>query len=181
MDSMDGQTKFATRILAAFTLTLALSGCSSKSVNNNAPAASELPHYVDTEIQDLARQYLDEQRHLANVRSAKQNALANSSQPVPSPNGAIFSGLETKRTILCEGCDIKVVSQAIAVLLGWDINSVYETGRKPALGVPVTIDLDNQPLRIALEQIKADAGHVMDLRIDPNFKSMLIEYKTITR
>lgn len=155
-------------------------GCSTKSVNSNAPLPSNKPHYIDTEIEQLAKQLIDEKRKLANIREAKLKATTSpQTNRAKVPQSAIFSGLETKRTLKCEGCDLKVALQSIAVLLGWDINSVYEVGRKPAQGVPVSIELNNEPLRIALQQIKMDAGHIMDLRIDPNFKSMLIEYKTL--
>lgn len=155
-------------------------GCTTKSVNSNAPEPSRKPHYIDIEIERLAKQLIDEKRKLADIREAKLQAKATpTNRPPKIPQSAIFSGLETQRTLKCEGCDLKVALQSIAVLLGWDVNSVYEVGRKPAQGVPVTIELNNEPLRIALQQIKMDAGHIMNLRIDPNFKSMLIEYKTL--
>ncbi len=160
-------------------LALTLTGCATKVPTSDADVPQR-PHYIDEEISDLANQHIDEQRRLANIRQAKQLAQTQgTTAKVPTPSTAIFAGLETKRTMKCEGCDLKVAAQAIAVLLGWDANSVYELNRKPAQGVPVTINLNNEPLRRALEQIKVDAGHIMDLRIDPNFKSMVIEYKTV--
>ncbi len=173
--------KCAKNTLFVLAIGMVITGCSNR-ITSNAPEQHQTPHYLDEEIKDLSIQLIDEQRRLANIRQANQQKKQHAQIAQSSaPESAIFAGLETKRTIECQGCDIKVVAQAIAVLLGWDVNSVYELNRKPAQGVPVTIKLENEPLRRALEQIKHQAGHMMDLRIDPNFKSMVIEYKIVGR
>ena len=69
--------------------------------------------------------------------------------------------------------------QAIAVNLGWDANRVYEVGHKPAMGVPVEIRLRQEPISLALEQLEVQVGHFVDIRIDPNFKSILITYQAL--
>lgn len=183
---MNNSTAKPSRIAKLAMLSCAVifvNGCADKTVNAHAPIAGTTPHYLDAELSELARELVDEQRKLASIRqlanSPQMNQQASTNSRAAIPKNAIFAGLETKRSVTCHGCDVKVVAQTIAVILGWDVNSVYEVGRKPPLGVPVNLNLKNQPLRIALEQIKTDAGHIMDLRIDPNFKSMLIEYKNV--
>ncbi|MBF4437169.1 hypothetical protein ERJ77_22330, partial [Vibrio anguillarum] len=109
----------------------------------------------------------------------KAKTKSTASTTPATPKGAIMVGLETNRTMKCMGCDVKIVLEGVAALLGWNANDVYEVGRKPAQGVPVNIDIKQEPLMVALEQIKADSGHIADIRIDPNFKSILIEYKSL--
>lgn len=156
-----------------------ITGCSSTEVIN--PTAPKVePHYIDTEVANLSKQLIDEQRHLANIREQKQKSLQSpSKQNVALPSGAIMSGLETKRTLQCQGCDVKVVLEAVAGLLGWEPSNVYEIGRKPAQGLPTNINIRNEPLMRVLEQIKVDTGHAADIRIDPNFKTILIEYRAL--
>lgn len=156
-----------------------MGGCANTEVIN--PTAPKVePHYIDTEVANLSKQLIDEQRHLANIREAKQKSQENPSKHnVALPSGAIMSGLETKRTLQCQGCDVKIVLEAVAGLLGWNTQNVYEIGRKPAQGLPTNINIRNEPLMRVLEQIKADTGHAADIRIDPNFKTILIEYRSL--
>lgn len=156
-----------------------MAGCVQKREVN--PTARQVePHYIDKQVENLAKELIDEQRTLANIREAKAKAKSNpTSRNMATPSGAIMAGLETPRTMQCFECDVKIVLEAVATLLGWDPASVYEIGRKPAQGVTTTIDINNEPLMRVLEQIKVDTGHAADIRVDPNFKSILIEYKSL--
>lgn len=160
-------------------LGIIIGGCSStKVINPTAPKVE--PHYIDTEVEHLSKLLIDEQRHLANIREQKQKSAENPvAHNATSLNGAIMSGLETKRSLECQGCDVKIVLQAVAGLLGWPPENVYEIGRKPAQGLPTNINLRNEPLIRVLEQVKVDTGHAVDIRIDPNFKTILIEYRAL--
>ena len=158
---------------------VSLTACVQKvATNPTAPAPSNKPNMIDTEIEDLSRQLIDEQRKLANIRQAKLDAsFAQNKQP-SSKLSKKFSGLDINRNFQCN-CDIKTAMQAIAATLNWDVNKVLEIGRKPAQGVPVQIHLKDQPLIVALEQIDIQTGHFTDIRIDPAFQTILITYRLI--
>lgn len=158
---------------------ISIVGCSNvERVNATAPSTNSTPHYIDSEISELSKELIDEQRQLALLRKTKYE----STKPVESatlPNSVIFSGLEVKRNFDCY-CDARIALEALSALLGWNVENVYEVGHKPANGVPVNINIKNQPLALMIEQLEAEIGHLADVRIDPNFESILIEYKTLT-
>lgn len=160
-----------------------LVGCANRTtINDTAPSAqASQPHFIDQEINTLAKQLIDETRNLANIRQAKLDATsttatAKGAQP---PKGAVFSGLDKVVTFQCEGCDVKVVLQGVAALLNWNIDDVYEYGRKPSHGTLVSARLNNEPVVNILHQLDADIGHLASIRIDPNFKTILIKYKPL--
>ncbi|MCC2524955.1 MULTISPECIES: DotD/TraH family lipoprotein [Vibrio] len=153
-----------------------LSACSSTSkVNHTAPPPDEKPHIIDQELRSKTQELLEEVRALALIRQAKAKGKSQTSQDKIS---AGFSGLDKRINFDCS-CDLKVNMQALAVNLGWDANRVYEVGHKPAMGVPVEIKLRQEPISLALEQLEVQVGHFVDIRIDPNFKSILITYQAL--
>lgn len=159
--------------------TLTIVGCSNvQSVNGTAPSTNSTPHYIDTEISELSKELIDEQRKLALIRKTKYEATKPKTTAT-LPSTVIFSGLEVKRSFSCY-CDVKVTLEALSALLGWDVANVYEVGHKPANGLPVNVNIKNQPLALMIEQLEAQIGNVADVRIDPNFESILIEYKILT-
>lgn len=154
-------------------------GCSNvQSVNGTAPSTTSTPHYIDAEISELSKELIDEQRKLALIRKAKYEATKPKSTPT-LPSSVLFSGLEVKRTFSCY-CDVKITLEALSVLLGWNVENVYEIGHKPANGLPVNVHIEDQPLALMIEQLEAQIGNVADVRIDPNYESILIEYKILT-
>lgn len=169
------------RIIVTLVFSGVLCACAPKVVTNDtAPPSNQPPNLIDTELKDLSRQLIDEHRKLANIRQTKQDSVFSKQQDTSRKARQKFSGLETNRNVRCQ-CDIKTAMQAIAVNLNWDINKVLEIGHKPANGVPVQLRLDDQPLSLALEQIDIQTGHFIDIRIDPNFETILITYRTLDK
>lgn len=174
--------KIALKRLTPMTLALIVGCTTQTNTNDTAPSAlASQPHFIDQEINNLAKQLIDETRNLANIRQAKLDATSDrpAQRGVQPPKGAIFSGLDKVVSFQCEGCDVKVVLQGIAALLNWNIDDVYEYGRKPSHGTLVSARLDNEPVANILHQLDADVGHLASIRIDPNFKTILIKYKPL--
>ncbi|ELP5729326.1 DotD/TraH family lipoprotein [Vibrio vulnificus] len=174
--------KLALKRIAPVTLALIVGCTTQTNTNDTAPSAQAAqPHFIDQEINTLAKQLIDETRNLANIRQAKLDATSPPLAPRGTlpPKGAIFSGLDKVVTFQCEGCDVKVVLQGVAALLNWNIDDVYEYGRKPSHGTLVSARLNNEPVVNILQQLDADIGHLASIRIDPNFKTILIKYKPL--
>ncbi|MEI8659200.1 DotD/TraH family lipoprotein [Vibrio sp. Hal054] len=163
---------------------LSLVGCANKNevaINQTAPDAEHSrPTMIDQEIVSLSRQLIDETRKLANQRQLKLDSTFQEQKKVSSTKYKTFSGLEVKRDFDCD-CDIKTALQSLAINLNWDMDSVYEIGRKPAQGVPVEIHFKNMPMSTMLEMLDVQVGSFVDIRLDPNFETILISYKTISQ
>ncbi|CCO46809.1 putative Lipoprotein [Vibrio nigripulchritudo SOn1] len=158
-----------------------LSSCAQTTkTNTGAPAPDQKPNLIDQELRSNSQQLLDEIRSLADLRRNSQESMIANTGNGRNKISAKFSGLDKNIGKFDCNCDLKVALQAIAVNLNWEMNRVYEVGRKPAMGVPVEVKLREQPLALALEQIDVQVGHFVDIRIDPNFKTILISYKTLS-
>ncbi|MCG9579874.1 hypothetical protein L1D14_27095 [Vibrio tubiashii] len=161
-------------------LIIGLSGCgTTPKTNATAPPPDHQPNLIDVELKEKTQDLLEEWKRLANIRQAKNDSLYNKDKQVSAQLNKKFSGLEANVGYFNCRCDLKVAMQGIATILDWDMEKVFETGLKPAQGVPVAVRLDDQPLTLALEQVDIQVGHFADIRIDPNFKTILITYRSL--
>ncbi len=149
-------------------------------INTTAPPPDQQPNLIDQELRANSQQLIDEIRSLADLRRTKQETMFAANKKASQKISSKFSGLDKNIGKFDCNCDLKVAMQAVAVNLNWDMNSVYEIGRKPATGVPVEVKLRQQPLALALEQIDVQVGHFVDIRIDPNFQTILLSYKVLS-
>lgn len=157
--------------------TFALSACTSTtSINDTAPPASQQRNLIDVELDSYTQALIDANNRLVSARVTKVEAVRSQKEAQFKHNK--FSGLDMKRNFDCE-CDLKTAMQVFAIQLGWDMEKVLEIGRKPAQGVPVTVSQRDKPLALVLESLDTQVGHFVDIRIDPTFESILIEYKTL--
>lgn len=167
------------KIVIGITTTCILAGCSNQlKVNENAPSPSSKPNLIDAELKSFSQQLIDANNRLVNARNAKIRSIEMRNHENDKLMATKFSGLDVKRDFDCR-CDLLTAMQALAINLNWDMNKVLEVGRKPAQGVPVDVSINNQPLALILEQVDMQVGHFADIRIDPNFESILIEYRLL--
>ncbi|EHD1698116.1 hypothetical protein JR728_003745 [Vibrio vulnificus] len=165
--------------IASIAIICIITGCvSTVDVNKNAPPAGSKPNLIDAELKAKTTELIDAQNRLVNARKIKLDSLKNDASTESQVMSKKFSGLDTIRDINCQ-CDLKTAMQVIAINLNWDMNKVFELGRKPAQGVPVTIRQKGLPLAMAIESIDRQVGHFVDIRIDPNYETILIEYKAL--
>lgn len=160
-----------------------VTGCSTQiqdqEMNVTAPPAEKQPNLIDEEMKNKSQKLIEEWKKLANLRQVKQETALRADKKVSAQINKKFSGLETEVSYFNCHCDLKTAMQSVATLLDWDMDKVFEVGMKPAQGVPVEVTLKEQPLTFALEQIDVQVGHFVDIRLDPNFKTILITYRAL--
>ncbi|WP_281188470.1 DotD/TraH family lipoprotein [Vibrio harveyi] len=162
--------------LASIASICILAGCASTvDVNKNAPAPDTKPNLIDTELQSLTTELIDAHNRLVSTRQLKEQSLVTKNEAQSKLMQTKFSGLDVVRDFDCQ-CDLKTAMQALAINLNWDMDKVLELGRKPAQGVPVTIKQKNKPLSLVLESVDRQVGHFVDIRVDPNYETILIQY-----
>lgn len=150
-------------------------------INTTAPDPAKTPHYLDSEIRELSATLIDEQRKLARIRQSKLDALLTDEdrKRQQSMNSQIIAGFD-KRVDLWElENDIETVLRGIAALVGWGADRVYPMGIRPANGLLVKVRLKNEMIHNALDQIDVQVGTMVDIRIDPNFETIILSYKSL--
>ncbi|MDN3661077.1 DotD/TraH family lipoprotein [Vibrio agarivorans] len=166
--------KFA---LLAIAIINTITACSSSvAINETAPPSNQQRNLIDVELESFTQDLIDANNRLVSARKTKVDLQYEQHSKKLKPTK--FSGLDINRDFDCT-CDLKTALQVLSIQLGWDMNKVLEIGRKPAQGVPVSVQQRNQPLSLVLESLDMQVGHYVDIRIDPNFESILIEYKSL--
>ncbi|WP_318515620.1 DotD/TraH family lipoprotein [Photobacterium leiognathi] len=168
------------RLITTYIISVLLvSGCSS---SKDASPKFHQPHYLDTEIKDLTQELIAEQRMLARVASAKLEATESAEQRKAriSRSKEIPIGFD-KRVPLDITNDIETTLRAIAAVVGWGAERVYVLGNPPATPIIVKVSLEKyEPIYNAIEQIDAQIGGIVDIRIDPNFETIVLKYNANT-
>lgn len=167
-------------IIRNILLVLMISGCSSKSIHQQQTIKQ--PHYLDVEVKDLTQELIHEQRLLARVRNAKLTALESKENREAriSRSKQIPVGFDKKVSLNMVN-ELSVVLRGISAVVGWGAKNVHEIGRKPAAPVIVRVNVKpTEPIYNAIEQIDSQVGGIVSVRIDPNFETIIIKYKTET-